>query len=136
MAMIEKQLPRQLELSREEMSALGYQVVDMLVEHFGSVRDKTVAHRTQRADLEQRLRTPIPQHGTPAEVVLQQLQQDVFSNMAHVNHPRFFAYVPIPGNFVGVMAETLAAGFNVFAGTWQSGAGPTEIELVTIDWLR
>jgi glutamate/tyrosine decarboxylase-like PLP-dependent enzyme len=34
------------------------------------------------------------------------------------------------------MADTLAAGFNVFAGTWLEASGPAEIELVTLDWLR
>jgi glutamate/tyrosine decarboxylase-like PLP-dependent enzyme len=34
------------------------------------------------------------------------------------------------------MADTLAAGFNVFAGTWLEGSGPAQIELLTIDWLK
>jgi glutamate/tyrosine decarboxylase-like PLP-dependent enzyme len=34
------------------------------------------------------------------------------------------------------MADALASGFNVFAGTWLEGSGPAVIELVTIDWLR
>ena len=54
----------------------------------------------------------------------------------HVDHPRFFAFVPSPSNFVSVMADALASGFNVFAGTWLEASGLTEIELVTIDWLR
>jgi glutamate/tyrosine decarboxylase-like PLP-dependent enzyme len=56
--------------------------------------------------------------------------------MMHVDHPRFFAFVPGPGSFVGAMADALAAGFNVFAGTWFESSGPAEIELVTLDWLR
>jgi glutamate/tyrosine decarboxylase-like PLP-dependent enzyme len=54
----------------------------------------------------------------------------------HVNHPRFFAYVPGPGNFVGAMADALISGYNVFAGTWISGSGPAAVELVTLKWLR
>jgi glutamate/tyrosine decarboxylase-like PLP-dependent enzyme len=56
--------------------------------------------------------------------------------MMHVDHPRFFAFIPSPSNFVSAMADALAAGFNVFSGTWLEGSGPTQIELVTIDWLR
>jgi glutamate/tyrosine decarboxylase-like PLP-dependent enzyme len=37
---------------------------------------------------------------------------------------------------VSVLADALASGFNVHAGTWLCASGPTEIELVTIDWLR
>jgi glutamate/tyrosine decarboxylase-like PLP-dependent enzyme len=53
-----------------------------------------------------------------------------------VDHPRFFGFVPGPNNFIGVLADALAAGFNVFSGTWISGAAAAQVELVVIDWLR
>src|SRR5215470_14437916 len=127
---------RTLELSSDEMREIGYKVVDMLVEHFEQLRDKPVTRKASRPALEKRLREPLPEKATSAEQVLQQLQQDVFSNIMHLDHPRFFAFVPSPSNFASVMAETLASGFNVFAGTWLEASGPAEIELVTIDWLR
>jgi glutamate/tyrosine decarboxylase-like PLP-dependent enzyme len=34
------------------------------------------------------------------------------------------------------MADALASGFNVFAGTWLEASGPAQVELVTVDWLR
>lgn len=125
-----------LRLSSEEMRALGYQVIDALVEHFEELPEKPVTRRAGREDLEERLREPPPEHGSDAEEVLRRAQQEVFSNMMHVDHPRFFAFVPGPSNFVGAMADALASGFNVFSGTWLEGSGPAEIELVTVDWLR
>jgi glutamate/tyrosine decarboxylase-like PLP-dependent enzyme len=56
--------------------------------------------------------------------------------MLHVDHPRFFAFVPGPNNFVSVMADALAAGFNTFTGTWFAGSGPAQVELTVINWLR
>jgi glutamate/tyrosine decarboxylase-like PLP-dependent enzyme len=53
-----------------------------------------------------------------------------------VDHPRFFAYVPGPGNFVGAMADALVAGMNPFAGAWAVASGPAQTELVVVDWLR
>jgi len=123
-------------LSREEMRSLGYQVVDILVEHFESLRFKSVTHKCDRRILKELLRESLPEKGINSEVVLQQLQQDVFSNIMHLDHPRFFAFVPSPSNFIGVIADALSAGINVFAGTWLEAPGPTEVELVTIDWLR
>jgi len=125
-----------LQLSSEEMRALGHQVIDMLIDHFEHLQNKPVTRKAERADLEKRLHEPLPERGTDAGVILQQLQQHVFSNIMHLDHPRFFAFVPSPSNFVSVMADTLVSGFNVFAGTWLEASGPTEIELVTIDWLR
>ena len=125
-----------LDLSREEMRALGYRVVDVLVEHFEKLPDKPVTRKANRATLEARLREPLPEHGAHVSDVLDQLQRDIFNHIMHVDHPRFFAFVPGPSNFVGAMADALASGFNVFAGTWLEASGPTQIELVTIDWLR
>ena len=129
-------MPSTLNLSREDMRALGYRVVDILVEHFQELPGKPVTRKADRPTLEARLREALPEHGANALEVLDQLQRDVFSNIMHTDHPRFFAFVPSPSNFVSVMADALAAGFNVFAGTWLEASGPTQIELVTIDWLR
>src|SRR5690606_17348781 len=74
--------------------------------------------------------------GTDPTILLDQLRRDVFTHTAHVDHPRFFAFIPSPSNFVSVMADALASGFNVFTGTWLASSGPSMIELVTLDWLR
>jgi hypothetical protein len=50
-----------------------------------------------------------------------------------VNPPDFFAFVPGPADYVSVMAEALAAGNNVFAGTWLGGSAAEAIEIVTTD---
>ena len=125
-----------LELSGEEMRTLGYRVVDILVEHFEQLRDKPVTCKSDRPTLEKQLREALPEQGTDTAKVLKQLEQVVFSNIMHLDHPRFFAFVPSPSNFVSVMADTLVSGYNVFSGTWLEASGPAEVELVTIDWLR
>lgn len=125
-----------LQLSRQQMQQLGYRVVDMLVEHFECLPDELLTRKANRATLEQQLREPLPEQGTPIEAVLQQVQQDVLSNFLSVSHPRFFSFVPNPNNFVSVLADALVAGFNPFVGSWAVAPGPAEIELVTIDWLR
>jgi aromatic-L-amino-acid decarboxylase len=125
-----------LTLSPDEMRALGYRVIDMLVEHFETLPEKRVTRKADRASMEARLREDLPEGGTDPLALLDQVVRDVFENVMHLDHPRFFAFVPSPSNFVGVMAEALAAGFDVFAGTWLEASGPAQIELVTIDWLR
>jgi aromatic-L-amino-acid decarboxylase len=125
-----------LRLSEEEMRKLGYQVVEVLIEHFENLPNKPVTRRADRQTLDKELRKPPPVEGSDPEDVLREVRREVLSSMMHVDHPRFFAFIPSPSNFVSVMADALAAGFNVYSGTWLEGSGPTEIELVTIDWLR
>jgi aromatic-L-amino-acid/L-tryptophan decarboxylase len=127
---------RRLQLSREEMRDLGYQIVDMIIDHVESVPDKFATRTNNRPQLEAILREPLPEHATPYQDVLQSIQDHVFSNMMHQDHPRYFAFISGPGNYVSAMADALAAGFNVFAGTWMEASGPAMIEIMAVDWLR
>ena len=124
-----------LQLSRETMRNFGYRVVDMLVAHFDDFPEKPVTERTDRSPREQ-LHEAVPEKGMSPDDVLVQVEQDVFANMMHVDHPRFLAFVSSPSNYISAMADALTAGFNPFLGTWMEASGPTEVELVTIDWLR
>jgi glutamate/tyrosine decarboxylase-like PLP-dependent enzyme len=118
------------------MRALGMQVVDMLVDHFAGIHDESVGRKGGRAELQALLAGPPPEEPEGVSQIFPPLKEQLFSNMLHVDHPRFFAFVPGPNNFVSVMADALAAGFNTFTGTWFAGSGPAQVELIVIDWLR
>lgn len=127
---------KKLSLDAEEMRSLGHQVVDLLVDHFSRLPEKPVTRKAERGSMEALFREPIPERGAAPSEVLERVREDVFTHIMHLDHPRFYAFVPSPSNFVSVMAEALASGFNVFAGTWLEASAPAQIELVTIDWLR
>jgi glutamate/tyrosine decarboxylase-like PLP-dependent enzyme len=125
-----------VELSSDAMRALGYRVIDTLVDHLTNLEGKPVTGHASRKILEQRLGGPAPEDGADPAAVMDELEREVFPNVMYTNHPRFFAFVPSPSNFVGVMADALAAGFNVIACDWLEASAATTIECVTIDWIR
>lgn len=118
------------------MRRLGYRVVDLLVRHFSGMRDGPVGAKGEPRELMALF------SGTPSETptdpheLLARLKKEVFPNNLHVDHPRFFAFVPGPGNFVSTMADALASGFNIFNGTWLGGSAAAALELTVIDWFR
>jgi len=126
----------QLTLSSDEMRSFGYRVVDMIVEHLEALPEKNPTRKSDRETLEKRLGGRPPKDGLDGLAALDLFERDVLSSMMHPDHPRYFAFVPGVGNFISAMADALASGFNIFAGTWLEGAGPTQVELVAIDWLR
>jgi aromatic-L-amino-acid/L-tryptophan decarboxylase len=125
-----------LELSPAEMRRLGYQAIDEIVAHFEQLNDKPAIRVGTRAELEARLREPVPESPTEIETLFTQLQRDVWPCMGNIGHPRFFAFIPTPVNFVSVLADVLMSGYNPFVGSWLGGSAPAQIELVTVDWLR
>src|SRR2546430_4480052 len=118
-----------LSLSRDEMREFGYRVVDLLVEHFANVQDGPVGAKADPAKMISLFDKEPPETGRDPNELLAQLERDVLPNNLHVDHPRFFAFVPGPNNFVSTMADALAAGFNIFNGTWFVGSPPPPPEL-------
>jgi glutamate/tyrosine decarboxylase-like PLP-dependent enzyme len=125
-----------LELTPEEMRALGARIVEAMVEHFVTLRGRPANRVGSRRVLAALVDAPPPERGRPAGEVLAELDRTVFAHVGHVDHPRFFAFVPGPNNFVSAMAEALAAAHNVFAGSWLEGSGAAQLELTTVNWLR
>lgn len=129
-------LGEQLQLSAAEMRSLGYAAIDLLVAHFAGQHDEPVGRKASPAELRALIGGPVPeQPGNPTEL-LSSLKPLIFDNLLHVDHPRFFAFVPGPNNFMSVLADALAAGFNVFNGTWFAGSAAAEVELTVTEWLR
>jgi glutamate/tyrosine decarboxylase-like PLP-dependent enzyme len=125
-----------LTLEAEEMRKLGYRVVDILVSHLASLEAKPVTRGECREALAPLLGGPPPEKGSDPARLLDFLEREVFTRIMHLDHPRFFGFIPGPSNYVSVLAEALASGHNVFAGTWLEASAPAMIELQVIDWLR
>ena len=125
-----------LELTPAQMRELGYRVVDMIADYFSALPDKPVGRKGDPAVLRPSLMEPPPETPVPESEIFARLEYDIFSNILNVCHPRFFAFVPIPSNYVGAMADALASGFNVFNGSWLGGSGAAAMELAVIDWFR
>ncbi|HET9418348.1 MAG TPA: aminotransferase class I/II-fold pyridoxal phosphate-dependent enzyme [Chthoniobacterales bacterium] len=122
-------------LSREEMRSFGYRVVDLLAEHFAGMERGPVGAKVDPARIQKLLAAFPPEDGRQPRELLAQLEREVFPNNLHVDHPRFFAFVPGPNNFVSTMADALAAGFNIFNGTWLGGSAAAALERGVVGWF-
>ncbi|MGB0388830.1 MAG: pyridoxal phosphate-dependent decarboxylase family protein [Ardenticatenaceae bacterium] len=130
----QKKVNDTLQLSRDEMQSLGYKVIDMIVDHFDGIQDKPAMPRGEEPYFESFLE-PLPEQGQDTDLLLGQLQENIFSHMWHPDHPRYMCFIPSSSNFVGVMGDLLATGFNVFTGVSRLSPAATMIEVMTIDWL-
>ncbi len=125
-----------LSLSADEMRRLADTATERLLSRLAGLRDESPWRGAKRAELEALLREPAPESGKDPVAVLERVVRDVLPIAARVDHPRFFAFVPSAPTWPGVIADYLAAGFNTFQGTWLGSSGPSQLELVVIDWIR
>jgi glutamate/tyrosine decarboxylase-like PLP-dependent enzyme len=125
-----------LEMTPEEMRELGHRVVDLIVDRWATLDEAPPWRMEDRRTLEGKLREPAPEEGSDPESVLDRARNDVLEFAARVDHPRFFAFIPGGPTWPSVMADLLSAGFNVFQGTWLGSSGPSQVELVVLDWIK
>lgn len=125
-----------LAMDPETMRRLGHEVVDRVVDRWAGLAQRPALVAAGREEMEARLREPLPKAGEPIGPLLERFWTDVEPFAARLDHPRFFAFVPGSPTFASILGDWLASGCNFFAGTWLEGAGPSELELVVLDWLR
>src|SRR5579859_897244 len=82
-----------LQLTHDQMRALGERALAMVIDHFECLRHQPVARTLTRAQTEPLLRTPLPEAGVPVDGLLDVLARDVFGNAFKADHPRFFSFV-------------------------------------------
>lgn len=125
-----------LELDAETMRVLGYRVVDRLVERIAGLGDEPAWQAGDRVTLERLLREPPPESAEPFDTLLDRLVRDVLPHGARVDHPRFLGFVPGSPTWPGILGDFIAAGYNIFQGSWLGGSGASAIELVVTDWFK
>jgi len=123
------------EIDVNEMRELGYHVVDCLIERLLSAREIPPVRMHQDEEKLEALRKPFGEQPQHARQVIDAALEQVFGNTMNLMHPRFYAYMPAPGNYISTLADFMASGFNVFAGTALHNQGAFEVEQQTIDWL-
>ena len=116
------------------MRALGYRTVDALVDWL-SADEGVPLVRASPDEMAARLGAPRPE-STSFDDALRTLFDDVLPFTSRSGHPRFFAYVPFAGTWPGALGDFVASACNVYAGSWQESAGPTQLELVILDWFK
>lgn len=118
------------------MQQLGHKVADLVAHHLATLRDQPVIASVPRHDLNRELLAPAPRESSDFDAIVGTLQQSVFPYHAREPHPGFLAYIPSCPTFPALLGDWIATGYNFFAGVWPVAAGPNEIEMVVLEWIR
>lgn len=123
-------------MTPEEFRHYGYEVVDWVAEYLDHPEQFPVVPKRSPGDLMDALPDSPPECGEPMETVLEDFKKLIVPAMTHWNHPGFMAYFGISASAPGILAETLSAALNVNGMLWKSSPAVTELEQVTLAWLR
>jgi aromatic-L-amino-acid/L-tryptophan decarboxylase len=114
----------------------GYRLVDWIADYLERSDRYPVLAQVKPGDIRSALPARAPEQGEPFERILEDFERIVLPGVTHWNHPGFFAYFAITGSAPGVLAEFLSAALNQQAMLWRTSPAATELEEVTLGWLR
>jgi aromatic-L-amino-acid decarboxylase len=124
------------DMSKEEFRRFGHELIDWVAEYLENVEDLPVLARIEPGDLKAQLPAAPPETGEAMEKIIADVDRLIVPALTHWNHPSFFAYFATSTSAPGIFGELLAAAFDNKAMLWRTSPASTELEEVTLDWLR
>jgi aromatic-L-amino-acid decarboxylase len=114
----------------------GHKLVEWIADYLEHSDRYPVLSRAKPGDIVAALPDHAPEEGDPFDAIMADFTRVIVPGLTHWNHPGFMAYFAITGSAPGVLAEFLSAALNQQAMLWRTSPAATELEAVTLGWLR
>jgi aromatic-L-amino-acid/L-tryptophan decarboxylase len=124
------------DMNPEDFRRYGHEIVDWIADYLANVGDYPVLAQTAPGAIRHALPAQPPQQPESMEAILSDFDRVLMPGITHWNSPGFMAYFGITGSGPGILGEMLSGALNVNAMLWRTSPAATELEQVTLDWLR
>src|SRR3954471_4447000 len=114
----------------------GHLLVDWIADYFEHAERYPVLARVRPGEIAAELPAAAPEDGERFETIMADFERVLVPGLTHWNHPGFLAYFASSGSAPGVLADLLSAALNQQAMLWKTSPAATELESVTLGWLR
>ena len=125
-----------LQMPPEVMLDLARKAAELLVNRIHNLPGEGAWDGEFREGLLATLMEDPPEQGRPGDEVIERAAREVLPYTLRLDHPRSFGFVSSAPTWPGVLADFIAAGYNINACTWLVASGPSQLELVVIEWFR
>lgn len=123
-------------MTPDEFRAHGHELVEWIAHYLETVRDRPVLPAVKPGEVAAALPSQGPDEPEQFSRILDDFNETILPGSTLWNHPRFFAYYAVSSSPPSILAEFLAAALNQNGILWKSGPALTELEQVTLAWLR
>jgi aromatic-L-amino-acid decarboxylase len=123
-------------MNKEDFRRFGHELIDWIADYFDGIDDLPVLAAIEPGHLKAQLPPAPPEKGEPMEQIIADVDRLIVPALTHWSHPSFFAYFATSTSAPGIFGELLTAAFDNKAMLWRTSPASTELEEVTLDWLR
>jgi aromatic-L-amino-acid decarboxylase len=120
----------------EEFRRHAHQLVDWMADYLGGVGALPVTPAVRPGEIRAGLPAAPPAEGEPFATLFGDFRELIVPGMTHWNHPGWFAYFPGNTSPPSILGEMLTAVMGAQCMSWVTSPAATELEQVTMDWLR
>jgi aromatic-L-amino-acid decarboxylase len=124
------------DMDPDEIRREGRRIVDWIADYLAHPERHRVLSAARPGDIAAALPPAAPEQAEPLDAILDDFERIIVPGLTHWNHPGFFAYFATSGSGPGILGEMLTAALNVQAMLWRTSPAATELEEVTLGWLR
>src|SRR6202171_4979685 len=124
------------DMSAAEFRRFGHEIVDWIANYFEHIEELPVLAQIEAGELKAQLPASPPENGESMQTILADVDRLIVPALTHWSHPSFFAYFATSTSAPGIFGELLSAAFDVKSMLWRTSPASTELEEVTLDWLR
>jgi aromatic-L-amino-acid decarboxylase len=124
------------DLPSEEFTRYAHQLVEWIGAYLAHPERYPVLATVAPGDVTRALPTAPPAQAESLATILADFEATILPGVTHWNHPGFFAYFAVSSSAPGILAEMLTAALNVNGMLWKTSPSATELEQVSLDWLR
>jgi aromatic-L-amino-acid decarboxylase len=123
-------------LDTHEFRRVGHQLIDWVADYRERVATLPVMASCQPGSVRAQLPSAPPQEAQAFDAIWRDLDRVIVPALSHWQHPSFHGYFPSNGDLSSVLGDYLSTGLGVLGLSWQSSPALTELEEVTVDWMR
>jgi aromatic-L-amino-acid decarboxylase len=123
-------------MNPDEFRRHAHRLADWMADYFRDVGHLPVTPAVKPGDIIRSLPDAPPSSGEPFEQLLQDFGDLIMPGMTLWNHPGWFGYFPANNSPPSVLAEMLTATLGAQCMSWATSPAATELEQVTMNWLR
>jgi len=114
---------------------MGHKVVDQLADYLGQIESKRVFPDVDPAQVNRLFDQPLPQNPSPADAVLDELEQKLFPYCTNVGHPGYMGLITPSPNPVGIIGDFICSALNQNIGAYSIGPAAVAMERTVVRWL-
>lgn len=128
--------PASLELTADEMTALGGDALARIVAHVAALASQPVRGDVDAAETCRAMREPAPEEGVPVGAALDPLFDEWIPRSFGTPSPGYLAYIPGGGLYPAAVADFISAATNRYTGVWMAAPALVQLEANVLEWFR